>query len=356
MKSFKERIDLFWRLFLEEEASLRESLENEENFQGARQHIEELIDNTFSTRNCEIGFNKSTNKWELMLTPEGDKARLFALSYWKEEAPSQLLEHWTFYEMRKPMANAENFKLHMYDTVLEVRDVLLYPSLEEGRVNLRVYSEKLNELDEAEAYLMLYIFMQQFIGEAYDMAYIGEVEIVPNLEIEEALLLTELKAYIEDMIEEGYVPVYGDLCEVFTAYELLPSKERRCPLREDIYEGKNALMALVHEYYTNKVGVLDEGQQLGITYGFIFFNTENMSKESALSVRNRLEDQLIKASREKHFVRYIGGATGLFNSYIDCIVYDMIEFTSYMEQLIEKYGFEHLSFKLFRPGGKEITF
>ena len=356
MKSFKEKIELFWKFFLEEETYLRQCLQNKDSFQKARNRIEELIESTFYTRSFQIRFNSETNKWELMLTPEGNKAKLFALSYWKERAPEELLEYWSFYEMQKLMVTEAECTLEVCGIKIEIKDMSIYPSFEEDRINLEVYIDQIEDTDDSEVYMAFIILMQQFIGEVYDMSYIGEVELINRPKDEERITLPQLKAYIEEAINNYELPLYEDLCEVYTIYELTPNPEHNRALREDVYKGKSALMSLIKEYYTGQLGTLDEGSQLGITYGFIFFNTEKMSPESALNLQNRLEDQLIKINKEKHVVKYIGNATGLFRSYIDCIVFDMVEFISYLEELLDKYDFEEIGFKVFKQGGKKIFF
>ena len=356
MKSYKERIELFWKLFVEEEADLRECLQNKGSFQKARNRIEELIENTFYTRSSQIRFNSDSNKWELMLTPEGDKAKLFALSYWKDRVPQELLEYWSFYEMQKPTVADPESTLEVCGIKLEIKDMSIYPTFEEDRINLEVYIEQLEEIDDAEIYMAFITLMQQFIGEIYDMSYIGEIELIDRAKDEEGMTLPQLKTYIEEAISNYELPLYEDLCEVYTIYELTPNSGHNGALREDVYKGKSALMSLIKEYYTGQIGALDEGNQLGITYGFIFFNTEKMSPEAALSLQNRLEDQLIKINKEKHIVKYIGNAIGVYRSYIDCMVFDMVEFISYLEELLDKYDFEEIGFKVFKQGGKKIFF
>ena len=258
--------------------------------------------------------------------------------------------------MRKPVVVETECTLEVCGIKLEIKDMSIYPSFEEDRINLEVYIEQVEDTDDSEFYMVFIALMQQFIGEVYDMSYIGEVELIDEPKEEEGITLPQLKAYIEEAINEYELPLYEDLCEVYSIYELTPNSGHNGALREDVYKGKSALMSLIKEYYTGQIGALDEGNQLGITYGFIFFNTEKMSPEGALNLQNRLEDQLIKINKEKHIVKYIGNATGLYRSYIDCMVFDMVEFISYLEELLDKYDFEEIGFKVFKQGGKKIFF
>ena len=47
-----------------------------------------------------MGFNGE--KHELILTPEGDKVKLFELVYFQKHAPKEVLEHWNILVGRQP--------------------------------------------------------------------------------------------------------------------------------------------------------------------------------------------------------------------------------------------------------------
>ena len=47
----------------------------------------------------EMGFNGE--KYELILTPEGDKVKLFELVYFQKHAPKEMLKHWNILDVYK---------------------------------------------------------------------------------------------------------------------------------------------------------------------------------------------------------------------------------------------------------------
>ena len=47
-----------------------------------------------------MGFNGE--KYELILTPEGDKVKLFELCYFQKHAPREVLEHWNIWWAASP--------------------------------------------------------------------------------------------------------------------------------------------------------------------------------------------------------------------------------------------------------------
>ena len=55
----------------------------------------------FDEISFEMGFNGE--KYELILTPEGDKVKLFELVYFQKHAPKEVLEHWNILVGRQPI-------------------------------------------------------------------------------------------------------------------------------------------------------------------------------------------------------------------------------------------------------------
>ena len=65
--------------------------------------MEEALNLVFDEISFEMGFNGE--KHELILTPEGDKIKLFELVYFQKHAPGEVLEHWNILVGRQPSPN-----------------------------------------------------------------------------------------------------------------------------------------------------------------------------------------------------------------------------------------------------------
>ena len=65
--------------------------------------MEETLNLAFDEISFEMGFNGE--KYELILTPEGDKVKLFELVYFQKHAPKEVLEHWNILVGRQPIRN-----------------------------------------------------------------------------------------------------------------------------------------------------------------------------------------------------------------------------------------------------------
>ena len=65
--------------------------------------MQETLNLVFDEISFEMGFNGE--KYELILTPEGDKVKLFELIYFQKHASKEILEHWNILVGRQPLPN-----------------------------------------------------------------------------------------------------------------------------------------------------------------------------------------------------------------------------------------------------------
>ena len=103
---FRERTENWWETFAEMEAELRQMMdEDKDHTRGAElvAQMEETLNLVFDEISFEMGFNGK--KHELILTPEGDKVKLFELVYFQKHAPKEVLEHWNILVGRQPIRN-----------------------------------------------------------------------------------------------------------------------------------------------------------------------------------------------------------------------------------------------------------
>ena len=109
-KSFRERTEEAWAAFVKEEAELRSLMDQKDQEQGGNRILKkcgDILHLAFKDIAFELGFNGK--KYELILTPEGDRARLFELVYFRRHVPEPVLEYWNIWVGRQP---GHGFGLH----------------------------------------------------------------------------------------------------------------------------------------------------------------------------------------------------------------------------------------------------
>lgn len=127
--------------------------------------MEGALNQAFDEISFEMGFNGE--KHELILTPEGDKVKLFELIYFQKHAPKEVLEHWNILVGRQPLQNIGLRTENGWD--ISGDDVQIW--LEEQGENsfaISAYCEKLLPMlrdEEGRAWWMLTTLTDQVLGE-----------------------------------------------------------------------------------------------------------------------------------------------------------------------------------------------
>ena len=103
---FRDRTENWWETFAEMEAELRQMMDDDKDHtRGAElvAQMEETLNLAFDEISFELGVGGE--KHELILTPEGNKVKLFELVYFQKHAPKEVLEHWNILVGRQPVQN-----------------------------------------------------------------------------------------------------------------------------------------------------------------------------------------------------------------------------------------------------------
>ena len=148
---------------------------------------QETLNLVFDEISFEMGFNGE--KYELILTPEGDKVKLFELVYFQKHAPKEVLEHWNILVGRQPIRNIGLRTEDGWD--ISGDDVQIW--LEEQGENsfaISAYCEKLLPmLREAEGrvWWMLTTLTDQVLGEISHMWYIDSFDVLEEPKAEPSI-------------------------------------------------------------------------------------------------------------------------------------------------------------------------
>ena len=272
-KNFRERTAETWSVFEREEGELRRLLDEKD-----RQAVgEELLERcgrilypALSDVAFELGFNGE--KYQLILTPEGDKARLFELVYFRRHAPASVLERWNIWVGRQP---SRGFSLRMDGCEISARDVQVWAEKsEEKGAALTLCCEKLNGLlkeDEDKAWWMLSRLTDQALGEVTAMSLIHSFAVTDKPKPEPSVSLEELPETLEAMGLFPYSDPENYLESSYLAYQMEAERDQDADWRLDVYAGSTRLPALIHGYLSNDDTVIDLYHRDGVAAGFFCY-------------------------------------------------------------------------------------
>lgn len=354
--SFKERVGKFWDAFIEKESEVRKMLDDKVETDTLIKFVDDILSVAFHKAFFELGINDQ-GKYELILTPEGDRAKLFQLEYWLKQAPAVLSEKWNFYSS-KPAKAKGDFSISMYDTTLSADSVSLYYEIDEKhqKVNLQVECLPLMKLEENKKYSLFFIYLDQLIGEAYTMEYIGTIDFRVSGKGLKKVAATDLRKLMDDTIEAKNWFRIENICERCAGYEMVPSKAKDWQLREDIYIAYSSCFPVLNAFYNKSTELFGNFYADGVVFGFLFYENINVPKDRMVPFRTEIEDQILKEAKAANVADSIGGATGFYFSYMDFIVYDIDAFLAIAKEVLVKYKFKDVGFSNFIFGDTPTFF
>lgn len=325
-KTFRERTRDGWRAFLSGEEELRAMMDRKELGEPLIERAGECLAPVLPEQAFELGFNGE--KYELILSPEGDRARVFELAYFQRHAPAQILEHWNIWVGRQP---SRGFGLRAFDQDISGEDVLVWvEKAEHGCVSLALFSEKLSPLlkeDEDRVWWLLSVLLDQILGEIPAIAIVDGFEVLDAPREKPGIPMGDLPEVLEKM----GLDLSGDPARLFengySAYEGEPEQDPDEDLRLDVFAGITCCPVLVSEYLHNESDTMDAFHRDGAVPGFFYypldcFQDEEERGKAVLDFRDSLEASILKNAGEDAVI-FTGGASGLYCGYLDLIAWDL---------------------------------
>ena len=357
---FRERTEDWWETFAEMEADLRRMMdEDKDHTCGAEivAQMEDALNLVFDEISFEMGFNGE--KYELILTPEGDKVKLFELVYFRKHAPKEVLEHWNILVGRKPIRNIGLRTDDGWDVSGE--DVQIW--LEERGENsfaISAYCEKLLPLlreAEGRAWWMLTTLTDQVLGEIPHMRYIDSFDVLEEPKAEPSIYMSQLP----DKLREKGLELSTDpeaFLESYIGYQMKPNEDPDADWRLDVMVGSTCCAPLVNGYLNADNGFMDDLHADGAVAGFFCYPLDTLREEEGsqkiFDFRDKLEEALT-AGDGPEVLTLTGGATGLYCGYVDFIAWDIRTALKMAKEFFEDSGLPWASFHTFRREAGSVS-
>ena len=357
---FRERTENCWETFAEMEAELRQMMdEDKDHTRGAElvAQMEGALNQAFDEISFEMGFNGE--KHELILTPEGDKVKLFELIYFQKHAPKEVLEHWNILVGRQPF---QNIGLRTEDGLdISGEDVQIW--LEEQGENsfaISAYCEKLLPMlreEEGRAWWMLTTLTDQVLGEISHMRYIDSFDVLEEPKAEPSFLLSQLP----DKLREQGLELSTDpeaYLESYLGYKMEPKQDPDADWRLDVMAGSTCCVPLINGYLNADNDFMDDLHADGAVAGFFCYPLDTLREEEGsqkiFDFRDKLEEVLTGGDGSE-VLTLTGGATGLYCGYVDFIAWDIQEALNMAKEFFEGTDIPWAIFHTFRREAGSVS-
>ena len=325
---FRELTVNWWETFAEREAELRRMMdEDKEHLRGAEiaAQMEEVLHLVFDDISFEIGCNGE--KHELILTPEGDKVKLFQLAYFRSHAPEKVLQHWNILVGRQPNPDISL----RTDLGWEVSGEDVQSWLEERGENtfaLSAYCQKLLPMlreEENRVWWAIVTLTDQMLGEIPHMRYIDSLDVLEAPREEPSITLTELPHKLRELGLDLSTDPKACL-ECYLGYKMTPNEDRDADWRLDTIAGSTCCAPLINGYLNADNYQMDNLHADGAVAGFLCYPLCTLQEEEGsqkiFDFRDSLEEALT-AGDGAEALTLTGGATGIYCGYVDFIAWDL---------------------------------
>ena len=350
---FRDRTENWWETFAEMEAELRQMMDDDKDHtRGAElvAQMQETLNLAFDEISFELGVGGE--KHELILTPEGDKVKLFELVYFQKHAPKEVLEHWNILVGRQPV---QNIGLRTNDGwEISGDDVQIW--LEEQGENsfaISAYCEKLLpklQEEEGRAWWMLTTLTDQVLGEISHMRYIDSFDVLEEPKAEPSFLLSQLP----DKLREQGLELSTDpeaYLESYLGYKMEPKQDPDADWRLDVMAGSTCCVPLINGYLNADNDFMDDLHADGAVAGFFCYPLDTLREEEGsqkiFDFRDKLEEVLTGGDGSE-VLTLTGGATGLYCGYVDFIAWDIQEALNMAKEFFEGTDIPWAIFHTFR--------
>ena len=350
---FRERTESAWKEFAQQEAQLSQIMdEDKDHTQGQElmNRMEGILNQAFDEISFEMGFNGE--KYELILTPEGDKVKLFELVYFQKHAPKEMLKHWNILVGRQPL---QNIGLRTEDGwEISGEDVQIW--LEEQGENsfaISAYCEKLLPMlreEEGRVWWMLTTLADQVLGEIPHMRYIDSFDVLEEPKAEPSIPMSQLPDTLKDRELELSTDPAAYL-DSYLGYKMEPNKDPDADWRLDVMAGSTCCVPLINGYLNADNDFMDDLHADGAVAGFFCYPLDTLREEEGsqkiFDFRDKLEE-LFTIGDGSEVLTLTGGATGLYCGYVDFIAWDIREALNMAKEFFEGTDIPWAIFHTFR--------
>ena len=328
-KTFRERTEKAWAAFEREEARLRKIMREDIRHERSKELIsrcERVLSIALSDTAFELGCQK--DRYELVLSPEGERMKLFPLVYFQQHAPASVRKNWDIIVGRQKNPHS-TIRIDEYE--VKGKDVDVWIEQIKGKqVVLTLYCEKLLPLlkeNENKAWWMVANLMSHELGEIAYLSLIRSFELAAT---PKKGISTKLSV-LSDALKAMNLPDYKDAEEFLIHnrinYNLSPEEDKNADWRLDVFTGSACVPALINGYLSAEPDAMDELHQDGIVAGFFIYPAiEAVEGEERTKQMQQLRDDLQEKIRKQagdDVVAFLGGATGLYCGYLDFMAWDL---------------------------------
>ena len=299
--TFKTRVQRFWNWYAGVAPRFSQTID-EAKCPTLANEVNAKVDELIPGFAWVFGPGENSIGHSFTLTGEGNLHRQLLASYWLAQAPN--LPGWTFYAARQP-GSIKGQYIEIGSRRFDPLEFWITPFVnrDEKKLDITVWHPRFDEMPEGNRWTILFLFLDEVLGEYGTQQWIGEIKLDPT-RLADSMPLEEMAEFLKRIqAEHGWkkLPpgesgvVYK--CEQHTRF-----------LRGDIAIGTTMHPRLINEYLKAEGELEDPLKGTGADYVFVAFDSSILPAGREADARGKIEDALDQALRSAGSGRLLGGA------------------------------------------------
>lgn len=319
-QTFRERVEKFWDWFptvADRYATMFDEGRGEEMLPEFSKQMEKLLPGL-----CWVFGPGEEGGHSFTITGEGQIIPQLLTEFWLSKAVE--IPRWIFFGSRQPSEHERVGEIAIRigeDAEVDAEGFLVHTSIDDEaeKIDIVVWHPAYDQLDEEHHMQILFLFLDEALGEFGTQTWIGNIEIESLSDSDDTCRLTELPQVIQSVGAEHQWEKYSPL-ETFTGYQL--SEQTEGP-RGDTVVGTTCIPYLIFEYIESG-GFLEEDPLAGTGAELVYVAIDGsvFPDGKQVDVRGEIEDRIDETLRAESSGRSLGGAFGADESYIEFLLFD----------------------------------
>lgn len=314
--NFKSRVEEFWSWFASRAEEFYAAIEAGK-CPDLEPEVSAITDQLFPGLGWVFGPGPNKEGHSFTLTPEGDPHRRLLTAYWHKHAPD--LPGWTFHPSRQASPDVSGWAIQMHDHEVATGEIwiTLDPDPDLHVINLTAWHPMFGEAEEHAAYQVLFIMLDEALGEDCVAQQIGSVAL-GNDKLEHSVPLDDLAEEIAKSRAQWKEAGQEQAGSVYQLHE----PDNRFP-RSDTIVGTTTHLPIMSLFLESE-GNLEEDplEDLGAEFLFLAFDVSFLPEGEQADARHALELAIEEDLDDEQLGTVLGGAYGMEQAYIDLLVYD----------------------------------
>jgi hypothetical protein len=314
--TFKTRVQQFWKWYKEVAPRFYQTIEAGE-CPALANEVSAKVDELIPGFAWVFGPGENGQGHSFTLSGEGNVHRQLLTIFWLANAPK--LSGWTFYAARQP-GSVRGMVMETGDNKFNPLEFWITPYVnrDKQKIDIAVWHPLFDKMPEQERWRVLFLFLDEVLGEYGTQQYIGEIKHDPK-RLADSIPLEELNDFLKRAQSENdweKSPPGGS----GIIYQIKNQHTRF--LRGDIVIGSTTHPVLINEYLNAEGELKDPLKGVGADYIFVAFDSRILPAGNEAGARGQIEDALDQALKSSSSGRLLGGAWGRQNAYIDLLLFD----------------------------------